>query len=48
MSTIKDLLHEVTDGVEPGDRLDAIRSATTDVRRPGRGWWAAGGPFPDA
>jgi hypothetical protein len=39
---IKDLLHEVADGVEPGDRLDAIRGAT-GVRRPGRGWWAAGG-----
>ncbi len=41
--TIRDLLHEVTDGVEPGDRLDAIRAATTDGRRTGRGWWAAGG-----
>jgi hypothetical protein len=40
---IKDLLHEVTDGVEPGDRLEAIRSATSSGRRTGRGWWAAGG-----
>lgn len=39
---IKDLLHEVADGVEPGERLDAIRAAT-GVRRPGRGWWTAGG-----
>jgi hypothetical protein len=39
---IKDLLHEVADGVEPGDRLEAIRSATSDRRRTGRGWWAAG------
>ena len=42
--TITDLLHEVTDAVEPGDRLDAIRAATADSgRRTGRGWWAAGG-----
>ncbi|RYC14626.1 Gmad2 immunoglobulin-like domain-containing protein [Nocardioides zhouii] len=41
---IKDLLGEVADGVEPGDRLDAIRAATADDgRRTGRGWWAAGG-----
>lgn len=43
---ITDLLHEVADDVEPGDRLDAIRAATgveIGVRRPGRGWWAAGG-----
>lgn len=40
---IKDLLHEVADGVEPGDRLDAIRAATSDGRRTTRGWWAAGG-----
>ena len=39
---ITDLLHEVADDVEPGDRLDAIRSEI-GVRRPGRGWWAAGG-----
>ncbi len=39
---ITDLLHEVADDVEPGDRLDAIR-AEIGVRRPGRGWWAAGG-----
>jgi hypothetical protein len=39
---IKDLLHEVADGVEPSERLDAIRAAT-GVRRPGRGWWTAGG-----
>ena len=42
-ATIKDLLHEVTDGVEPGDRLDAIRAATASERRTSRGWWAAGG-----
>jgi hypothetical protein len=40
---IKDLLHEVADGVEPGDRLDAIRAETLGGRRTGRGWWAAGG-----
>jgi hypothetical protein len=41
---IKDLLSEVADGVEPGDRLDAIRSATAvSGRRTGRAWWAAGG-----
>lgn len=39
---IRDLLHEVADGVEPGERLDAIRAAS-GVRRPGRGWWTAGG-----
>ena len=44
-ATIKDLLHEVTDGIEPGDRLDAIRSATADSGRRTRSsrWWAAGG-----
>lgn len=42
--TVRDLLHEVTDAVEPGDRLDAIRAATAGSgRRTGRGWWAAGG-----
>lgn len=42
--TLSDLLHEVTDAVEPGDRLDAIRAATADSgRRTHRGWWAAGG-----
>ena len=41
---IRDLLHDVADGVEPGDQLDAIRSATAETgRRTGRGWWAAGG-----
>lgn len=40
---IRDLLTEVADGVAPGDRLDAIRSATADNGRTGRGWWAAGG-----
>jgi hypothetical protein len=39
---IKDLLNEVADGVEPGERLEAIRAAS-GVRRPGRGWWTAGG-----
>lgn len=43
-ATIKDLLHEVTDAIEPGDRLDAIRAATADSgRRTHRGWWTAGG-----
>jgi len=42
--TLSDLLHEVTDAVEPGDRLDAIRAATAQGgRRTHRGWWAAGG-----
>lgn len=41
---IRDLLHDVADGVEPGDRLDAIRASTADdERRTSRGWWAAGG-----
>ncbi|RYB89667.1 hypothetical protein EUA06_13755 [Nocardioides glacieisoli] len=43
-ATIRDLLHEVTDGVEPEDRLDTIRAATADSgRRTHRGWWTAGG-----
>jgi len=41
---VKDLLQEVADRVQPGDRLDAIRAATADgARRTARGWWAAGG-----
>jgi hypothetical protein len=40
---IRDLLQEVADGVEPGDRLGAIRAATVHGRRTHRGWWAAGG-----
>lgn len=41
---IKDLLAEVADSVEPGDRLDAIRAATAaSARRTRRGWWGAGG-----
>lgn len=41
---IRDLLHEVADHLEPGDRLDAIRAATASSgRRPHRGWWVAGG-----
>lgn len=41
---IEDLLHEAAAGIEPGERLDAIRAATADrERRTGRGWWAAGG-----
>jgi hypothetical protein len=39
---VRELLHEVADGVEPGDRLDAIRAATSP-RHVGRGWWVAGG-----
>ena len=43
-ATIKDLLHEVTDAVEPGDRLDAIRAATADSgRRTRSSRWTAGG-----
>lgn len=40
---IKDLLGEVADDVEPGDRLDGIRAAIATERRSGRGWWAVGG-----
>lgn len=41
---VREMLREVADGVEPGDRLDAIREATAGGgRRTGRGWWAAGG-----
>lgn len=41
---IRELLHEVADGLEPGDRLDAIRTATASRgRRRHRGWWAVGG-----
>ena len=40
---IRDLLHEVADDTEPGDRLDAIRTATAPAgRRTRRGWWVAG------
>lgn len=40
---IRDLLREVADDVEPGDRLDAIRAATAPSRRrTQRGWWTAG------
>ncbi len=39
---VREMLREVADGVEPGDRLDAIRSATSGGRRTSRGWWAAG------
>lgn len=39
---VREMLREVADGVEPGDRLDAIRSATSGGRRTARGWWAAG------
>jgi hypothetical protein len=43
---IRDLLHEVADGIEPDDRLDAIRAATAPGRTPSAaraGWWVAGG-----
>lgn len=40
---VREMLREVADGVEPGDRLDAIRSATSGGRRTSRAWWAAGG-----
>ncbi|NYE37825.1 hypothetical protein F4692_002958 [Nocardioides cavernae] len=39
---IRDLLHEVADDVEPGDRWGAIQAATAP-RGTGRGWWVAGG-----
>lgn len=42
---MRELLHEVADDVEPGDRLDAIRAATA-THRTGpqrRTWWVAGG-----
>lgn len=39
---IRDLLHEVADDVEPGDRLVEIRGATVPARAR-RGWWAVGG-----
>jgi hypothetical protein len=39
----RELLHEVADDVEPGDRLDAIRAATASPRRGARRtWWVAG------
>lgn len=42
--TLRDLLNGTADTIEPGDRLDAIRSATADSgRRTARGWWAVGG-----
>ncbi|RYB91135.1 hypothetical protein EUA93_19630 [Nocardioides oleivorans] len=44
--TVRDLLHEAADDIEPRDRLDAIRAATASTsggRRTHRGWWAAGG-----
>jgi hypothetical protein len=40
---VQELLREVADGVEPGDRLGAIRAATSGGRRTRRGWWAVGG-----
>lgn len=39
----KELLNEVADGVDPGDRLDAIRRATSGGRRRRLRWAAAGG-----
>lgn len=41
---IRDLLHEVADDVEPGDRLGAVRAATSaETRaRARRSWWLAG------
>lgn len=40
---LRELLRETADGIEPDDRLDAIRTATSSGRRAPRGWWAAGG-----
>lgn len=41
---LTELLHEVADRVEPDDRLDAIRDATSGgSRRTPWAWWAAGG-----
>lgn len=40
---IRELLHEVADELEPGDRLDAIRAATARRRGPHRAWWVVGG-----
>ncbi len=40
---ISDLLHEVVDGVEPGERLEAVRAATERSRNARRWWWAGGG-----
>lgn len=40
---IRELLHEVADELEPGNRLDTIRAATARRRGPHRGWWVAGG-----
>ena len=39
----RDLLHEVADGVEPGDRLDAIRAATPRSAYAPRAGGSAGG-----
>lgn len=36
------LLHRTADAIEPGDRLDAIRAATSGGRRTTWVWWAAG------
>lgn len=40
---LRDLLRETGDGIDPADRLDAIRAATSGGRRTTWGWWAAGG-----
>ena len=41
--TLRDLLGETADEIVPGDRLDAIRAATSDSgRHTSWGWWAAG------
>jgi len=40
---LRDLMNETAEAVEPGDRLDAIRAATSGGRRTAWVWWATGG-----